>query len=280
MANDFSPTWINPLNPRIITFSDGFSSLFFLRIAFYTRLIWLAFSVGFWIFSLLCIRRYQSNLLYSYWLNLELTLPGNMIPVVNHRLINDYIWLNNGSRLWMATIEDFGLRINAGDYIVESFIAAGMDVDFIFSRNYQQIMYEHDIPGAIAEVLDFFTERLGPLHWAHLPSLSMLQSSALMMGGIAGDGFVEWGESIFPVSNLDNPLHGTNAAEIFVHEMVHMWWGGLGVFSGNPGWGSDNELWSDEGLTVYYTYRFFKHKYGEENVRHIVDACDAVYVDS
>jgi len=204
--------------------------------------------------------------------SLELTLPGNMVPVVNHRLITDYTQLAGGSRLWTAQVNDTRLRLNAADYMVESFVAAGMDVDFIFSRAYEDIMREFDIPGSIAQVLDFFTEILGPLHWAHLPSLSMLQSSALMFGGIAGDGFVEWGESIFTVSNLDNPLQGTNAAEVFVHEMVHMWWGGLGVFSG---WGDDN-LWSDEGLTVYYTYRFFKHLYGEEHARkHFVDVWQA-----
>jgi len=439
-------SWLNPI---VLTFSDGFSSLFYLRIAFYTRLIWLAFSGGLWVFSLLCIRRYQKNLAgsflrglrkvylpigaaallaagsflwvnqpfvdhgpveftfgsgathyvhtnisgvsyqltprpstgqlhgvakyttssggsgrYSIWLNagyrilsieydgrpveftptseiqadarrtdftlahsgwetlrieyegfptmirafapgswgneinstnitlsnagsipridglslpisynLELTLPSNMIPVVNHRLLADYTNLDNGSRLWTGYIEAFGLRLNAADYIVESFIAADMDVDFIFSRAYEDIMREFEIPGSIAEVLDFFTDILGPLHWAHLPSLSMLQSSALMFGGIAGDGFVEWGESIFTVSSLDNPLQGNDAAEVFVHEMVHMWWGGLGVFSG---WSDGDDLWSDEGLTVYYTYRFFKYKYGEEYARrHFVDAWQA-----
>ena len=439
---DFFSRWINPI---VLTFSDGFSSLYFLRIAFYTRVIWLAIAGGFWIFSLLCIRRYQKGLIGSFWqglrkaylpvaaalliaagsflwinqpfvdhgpaefyfgfhhvteigiieettlrltpnpatgrlhgvveyeirsgrgnsvlslwhnpgyrilsiesdgvpvdfrttseferdavrtefileergrqtliieyegfptmlrafaphnwgneinrnnitlnnsaamprideltptnaFNLELTLPGNMIPVINHRLITDYEYLGNGSTLWTARIRDRSLRINAGDYIVESFVAAGMDVDFIFTRAYEQIMYEFEIPNAIAEVLGFFTERLGPLHWAHLPSLSMLQSSALMFGGIAGDGFVEWGESIFTVSSLDNPLQGTNAMEVFVHEMVHMWWGGLGVMSG---WGNNGELWSDEGLTVYYTYRFFLEKYGEGHAQQIVDS--------
>jgi len=454
ISNNLFTTWINP---NLLTFSDGFSSLFYLRIAFYTRLIWLALAGGLWIFSLICIRRYQKNIFgsfirglrkvylpvgaavlfaigsflwinqpfidhgpiefypgsfsntitptdvtvaslrlypntttgrlhgvaeysavlhgdnargaglsgtYGIWLNagyrvvsvkydgqpaeftattqierdarrtdftitqngwsnlviefegfptmirafapfswgneinrtnitlsnagampwvdglnppgafnLELTLPGNMVPVANHRLLTDYTTLANGSRLWTGYIEDRSLRINAADYIVESFIAADMYVDFIFSRAYEDIMREYDLPGAIAQVLDFFTEKLGPLHWAHLPSLSMLQSSAHMFGGIAGDGFVEWGESIFTVSNLDNPLQGINAAEVFVHELVHMWWGGLGVFSG---WDDGSGLWSDEGLTVYYTYRFFKYKYGEEHARtHFVDAWQA-----
>ena len=60
--------WLNPL---ILTFSDGFSSLFYLRIAFYTRMMWLALSIGFWVFSLLCIRRYQRNVLYSFWRGLR-----------------------------------------------------------------------------------------------------------------------------------------------------------------------------------------------------------------
>jgi len=451
ISNNLFGTWLNPI---VLTFSDGFSSLYFLRIAFYTRLLWLTISGGLWVFSLLCIRKYQKNIFGSFWIgirkayipaaagllffagvflwinqpfvdhgpaefifedfvspsrdnfrapisevtyrlspntstgrlhgvaefnaegarqgtsgsssiwlnpgyriisieydnnkadftttpyiirdarrtdfttteswqtlrityegfptmirafaphnwgneinrrnitlnnassiptvsglsipvsfNLELALPSNMIPVINHRLIDDYITLTCGTNIWNATIDGSSLRINAADYMVESFVAADMNVDFIFSRQYQAIMEEYNISGEIAEVLDFFTQRLGPLHWAHLPSLSMLQSSALMFGGIAGDGFVEWGESIFTVSNLDNPLQGTNAAEVFVHEMVHMWWGGLGVFSG---WGESGDIWSDEGLTVYYTYRFFKYRYGEEHARqHFVDAWQA-----
>ncbi|MCL2360535.1 MAG: hypothetical protein FWC73_01835 [Defluviitaleaceae bacterium] len=447
VTDDYFFRWINPI---VWTFSDGFSSLFFLRIAFYTRLMWLALAGGLWVFSLLCIRRYQKNLFgsflrsmrkvylpigagvlivagsllwiyqpfvdhgpeefgwdfsvntsvysmisdvtyrftprpatgrlhgvieytstvggrrgtYDIWFNpgyriisitydgqpaefhttdeiiadarrtdfiitendweilivefegfptiirafapsgwgqeinntnitlsnhstiprveglimpesfnLELTLPDNMIPVINHRLdLMDYEVVDDGTKLWTGRIRDWFLRINAGDYIVESFEAAGMDVDFIFSQAYAQIMYDFEIPQAIAEVLDFFTERLGRLHWAHLPSLSMLQSTALMFGGIAGPGFVEWGEFIFTQRDLDNPLQGTNTMEVFIHEMVHMWWGGLGVMAG---WPEDGDLWSDEGLTVYYTYRFFYYKFGAEYAGRIVDAWQA-----
>jgi len=445
VTSDFFSRWINPL---IVSFSDGFSSLYYLRIALYSRVLWLALSGGLWTFSLLCIRRHQKNLLKSFWLSskkvylpvtgivlvgigallwgtqpfvdhgpaefqydsvystasngivsavkysltakpfsgrlhgvaeytstrgaageksvwlnpgykvlritcddqpvsftttseiradsrrtgfilaesgwktltieyegyptmlrcfapfnwgneitydyvslsnassmpsvsglslprsftLELTLPGNMTPIVNHQLLTDYTLNANGTKTWVKKETERTIWLTACDYSQESFNAAGMDVDFLYSNKYDIIMAEYKMQDALAEVLSYCTEHLGQLSSAGGRSLMMVQRSAIFDGGNAGRGWVEWGESIFTTSNLNDPFKGANAAEVFVHEMVHLWWGGLGVYCGAEWDSSFNELWSDEGLTVYTTYRLMKEKYG-------VDYAKQYYID-
>jgi hypothetical protein len=51
---NFFLRWLNPL---ILTYSDGFSSLYYLRIAFYTRIMWLCLSGGVYAFSLMFVYR-------------------------------------------------------------------------------------------------------------------------------------------------------------------------------------------------------------------------------
>jgi len=440
--NDYFFRWINPL---VLTYSDGFSSLYYLRIAFYTRIMWLALAGGLWIFSLLCIRRYQKNLALSFlrglkkvylsitavallsagtllwirqpfvdhgpaewdmgWRNefyknvfnevtvtyrltakpitgrwhgiaeyimasgsaqtismglnpgysilritcdsedidfistseigtderrtiftltadgwktltieyegyptmlrcfapfnwgheitnkyiflnnagsipmlyglsipdsvtipdtytLELKLPGTLIPIADHKVLTDFTENDDGTKTWTAE-SDYGLWLMAGDYIVEPFYAAGINVDFIYNRKYQKNMREFNIPASIAEVLTYCTERLGPLEWAGDNNLMMVQRSAIFDGGNAGKGWVEWGESYFTASNLSDPFKGANASEVFIHEMIHQWWGGLGVWCGSEWEALIDEPWSEEGLTVYYTYRLMKDKYGD-----------------
>ena len=433
---DFFPRWINPI---VLTFSDGFSSVYYLRIALYTRLLWLALAGGLWTLSLLCIRRYQKNLMGSFWLSLkkvylpvttvvlitiglllwygqpfvdhgpaefqygdnfttasntrvsavtyrltakpfsgrvhgvaeytsrrggageksvwlnpgykirrilcddqpitftttseiqrdslridftlaesgwetltieyegyptilrcfapsgwghevtadyvslsnassmpsvtglslpriftlELTIPGDMTPILNHQLLTEGTLNPDGTKTWVKKEAAYTIWLTACEYNVASFNAAGMDVDFVYSKKYESIMAEYKMQDALAEVLSYFTERLGRLSWANGRSLTMVQRSAIMDGGNAGSGWVEWGESIFTTNNLNDPFKGANATEVFIHEMAHLWWGGLGVYCGNEG-DPSNELWSDEGLTVYSTYRLVKDKYGEE----------------
>ena len=45
--------------------------------------------------------------------------------------------------------------------------------------------------------------------------------------------------------------------EVFMHEIIHLYWGDLGLLL------DDDGMWSAEGLTVFTTYRIVKEKYGE-----------------
>jgi hypothetical protein len=460
VANDFFPRWLNPL---IVTYSDGFSSLHYLRIAFYTRVMWLFLAGGFWTLSLLCVRRFQKNLAGSFlqnfkqyagvkkvytpavsaallvigillwtvqpfvdhgsvdsgfrfsdeavnkvfnsdsanntvasnftyritalpatgqinglmeytisepgskeisiWINcgykvrgitygdkaidfktgmevlldsrrtwftlpesaslngggqilriefhgyptmlrcflpyswgqeitrqnvsltngatvqsvtgisapetstFRLVLPVGLQPIVNHKMMSDFKNNNNGTMTWTTEIQSPPSRspsiwLAAASYKTETFHAGGIDIDFIYRKKYEKIMKEYSNTGARADVFNYCTEHFGSLKWAGDRNLMMLQRSEISGGGNAGPGWVEWSEYIFTPGNLNDPFKGANASEVFVHEIIHQWWGGLGVSCGYEWEG--NGLWSEEGLTVYSTYRLLKDKYGEE----------------
>lgn len=78
----------------------------------------------------------------------------------------------------------------------------------------------------------------------------------MFMGGYAVTGVSTWFETILTPDTLRDTDKGASATEVFIHEMIHQWWGGLGLSCTNE------ELWSPEGLTVYSTYRLVKEKYG------------------
>ena len=200
---------------------------------------------------------------------LELVLPGNLVPIANHCFLTDFIenadgiYANgiyaSGTKTWKGAVSGRSLWITAADYMMDTFNAASMDIDFVYSKKYEKVIKEHNILGALADVFNWCTDRLGKLSWAGDRNLLMVQRSEISGGGNAGEGWVEWGEAVFTPFNLNDPLKGASAAEVFVHEMVHQWWGGLGVLCG---WSEGP--WTDEGLTVYTTYRLMKDKYGEE----------------
>lgn len=57
-------------------FSGDFGNRSIYRMAFYSRIIWLCLLAGLWLFSVLCIRRYESGLLRSFAQNLKtVSLP-------------------------------------------------------------------------------------------------------------------------------------------------------------------------------------------------------------
>ncbi len=432
MKNNYFAHWLNPI---IVSYSDGFSNALILRISFYTRVLWLALASGIWVFSLLCLRRYQKRLpgsfvrgmrkvylpvfsgallcvgvmlwvwqpfinhapyewnynlhaidnLYSpraihasykltaeksgrisgtaeyiidksskyealIWLDpgyqitdvtcngqklafhtnnidineyrgttftipagnnekliinyrgvpqmqrsflpftwdnsssadyvslsngatvphftnfslpahydLEVTLPEKLTPIVEHQLLTNYIQNSDGTRTWTATSAPGTLGwITACDYASVQFQAAGTTINLLYSKKYNQNIKKYNIPQAITDVMNYCTAHLGSLPFVDKGTLMMVQraSSIAGDGGNAGDGWVEWGEFVFTEKNLNDPLKGTGAAEVFAHEIIHEWWGGLGVNCGDDG------LWSDEGLDVYTTYRLMKEKYG------------------
>ena len=99
--DDYFLRWLNPL---ITTYSDGFVSLWPLRINLYTRLIWLAFALGLWTLSLLCIRRYERGLVFSIIKHLKkMHIPAVAVMFVT---VGVYLWnvqpfVDNGPYEWV-----------------------------------------------------------------------------------------------------------------------------------------------------------------------------------
>jgi len=191
--------------------------------------------------------------------NLELTLPEKLTPIVEHQMITDFIVNSNGTKTWhkLLSATEF-LWITACDYTVDTIHTTDTDIEFIYSSKYAENIKEYNIHEAIRMVFDYCSAHQGSLQFIKGKNLMMLQRSGITGGGgNASSGWVEWDEQVFTSVNLNDNLKGTEAAEVFAHEIIHQWWGGLGVNC------FDDGLWSDEGLTVYTTYRLMKEQYGE-----------------
>lgn len=188
----------------------------------------------------------------------QLVLPEKLTPVIEERLLSDATDNGDGTKTWNTRVS-FGqyIKIKACDYATIQFEAAGATIDLVYSKKYDENMKRYKIPEAIASVMEYCTTHQGSLSFIKENKLMMLQSSSTGGdGGNAGKGYVEWSEYIFTDNNLNDPLKGAGADEVFAHEIIHQWWGGLGVECGFE------DTWSSEGMTVYTTYRLMKEKYG------------------
>lgn len=432
---DYFTRW---LSPRIISYSDGFSSIWPLRIVFYTRLIWICLAVGFWLFSTLCVRRYQRGLVFSFvrglkriyillsalllviagislwrfqpfidhgpneyvfitdtgddddeasiflikairysirtdptfgqlygraeydiqspyngeaslkispgykitkmtygdsevtfqtvkedmngWrstyfelpreynktlvieyegfptlarssslhraedcidpnyislsaaslfpaLNnyytpqkvaeVEITIPEHLTPLLNYATMSNFVDNGNGTKTWSAVCPSYVMNFTAGDYVIDTISVDDLDIDFVYGKTYQNIVDESNVRQAIVDVFTYCGEHYGKLPWAKDNRLLLQQRSSMVMGGYALPGVSQWFETVLSPDTLSDPNKGASATEVFIHEMIHQWWGGLGLNC------TEDEFWSSEGLTVYSTYRLVKETYGD-----------------
>lgn len=191
--------------------------------------------------------------------DLELTIPEKLMPIVEHQILTDFSQNSNGTKTWSVKDAKGSLGwITACDYANIEFQAAGTTINLLYSKKYDKNVKKYNMPQAITEVMEYCSKHLKSLSFVEDDKLIMIQraSSIGPDGGNAGEGWVEWSEFLFAEKNLSNPLKGAGAAEVFAHEIIHEWWGGLGVICDEDG------LWSSEGLDVYTTYRLMKEKYG------------------
>ena len=79
-------------------------------------------------------------------------------------------------------------------------------------------------------------------------------------GGYATAGASLLDEADFTSASLGNTGKGAVPGEVFIHELVHQWWGLGNMFDV----ADETSPWSSEGLTVYTTYRIAKELYGED----------------
>ena len=193
---------------------------------------------------------------------LELTLPDGLVPMVNYSMMSEYIVNAESSRTWHGNAnildnENIDINITAARFNTENFNAAGMNINFVYSEKQNENMKKYDIAASIAEVLNFGTANTGTLPFSgNDGQLLMLVHSGISGGfGFAMPGVIQWSEQSFSPLNLDDAMAGADAAELFVHEVIHLWWGMTVPCE-------DDGLWSSEGLTVYTTYRFMEEKYG------------------
>ncbi|MCF6461222.1 hypothetical protein [Clostridium sp. Cult3] len=86
---NFILRWINPNVP---VFSDAFSNALILRVTSYNRIFWLLLLTGLYMFSLLCVRRYEKGIFKSFIINSKKFI----IPIIAMILIliPVYLYIN------------------------------------------------------------------------------------------------------------------------------------------------------------------------------------------
>lgn len=198
----------------------------------------------------------------------DVVLPGSMTPLVmggSVQLMSDN---GDGTKTWHLDRGKHSMvYMYAADYAYETIIAGDTETNFYYARNNKQTMDKYNVTGALREVLDFCSEKYGLIRVSVDQKLTLLQLSATMFGGYASSGMSVFGETTFAEDTLNDPWRGASGQEVMAHEIVHQWWGGLGVgFEGEYDLAGDPE-WTSEGFTVYTTYRIMKEKFGEQYAR-------------
>lgn len=202
----------------------------------------------------------------------EITLPGNLMPLIYGQGETELLSENSdGTKRWALSTNGRTMYLYAADYIVRDVSVPGMAVSFYVSRTHEDVMERMHIDDALRDVMTYCLEHIGPLDFTDEEGrLKLVQMSAFMFGGYAGNGMSVMGESSFVEDTLTDPLRGASGQEVMAHEIIHQWWG-LGMMF-NEYDGDEPMAWSSEGLTVYSTYRLMKEKYGEAYAQeHYVD---------
>ena len=204
----------------------------------------------------------------GYPAEIEITLPDSMIAIPfgssEAEVVAEH---GDGTRTWRYEQNGAGGILYAGDYIREDIQAGGMTIQFYYGRKHQAVMEEAKAADAVKAVVDYCTGHYGPLSFGAGETLKLIQSR-VAGGGYAANGASLLDEADFTVANLGNTEKGAVPGEVFIHELVHQWWGLGNMFDTfDP-----TSPWSAEGLTVYTTYRIVKELYGEAYAReHYVD---------
>lgn len=186
----------------------------------------------------------------------EITIPDNLTPFLNYARMTQCVDNGDGTKTWTERCPKYLSDLTAGYYTIDTFNIGELDVDFAYGTAYEETVRENDIQQAIIDILTYCSDHYGELFSADDGHLLLRQESSMSMGGYALTGVSTWFETILTPDTLRDTDKGASATEVFIHEMIHQWWGGLGLFCTNE------ELWSSEGLTVYSTYRLVKEKYG------------------
>lgn len=187
----------------------------------------------------------------------EITIPENLIPFYNHVKMTDFVDNGDGSRTWKTKSPEYISNFTAGNYCISTFSINDLNVDFAYGEAYRDVVEKNQIQQTIIDILTYCTKHYGELWAADNHHLLLQQESSMFGGGYAVRGVSTWFETVLAPDTLNDPDKGASATEVFIHEMIHQWWGGLGLSCTNE------KLWSEEGLTVYSTYRLVKEKYGE-----------------
>lgn len=188
---------------------------------------------------------------------IDITIPGDLTPFLNYERMENYVDNKDGTKTWTAYCDAYVINFTAGNYVIDNISTDNLNIDFAYGSAYQTAVEDYDVKMAIVDVFDYCSNHYGDMDSSDNRNLLLMQVSSMYGGGIAYGGMVQWFEDVLAPNTLSDPARGASATDVFIHEMVHNWWGDLGLIC------EAGELWTSEGLTVYSTYRIIKEKYGE-----------------
>lgn len=196
---------------------------------------------------------------YALWGNAvaDITIPDNLTPFFDFKQMTEFTDNGDGTRTWRSRCGAYVRDFTAGHYAVETIPIEYTTLDFAYGTAYQKVVEESRVKAAVQKVFSYCSDHYGNLSWSENSHLLLQQRSAMFMGGFAQRGVSQWFETVLSPDTLNDPNKGSSATEVFIHEMVHQWWGGLGLNC------AEEELWTSEGVTVYSTYRIVKELYGD-----------------
>jgi hypothetical protein len=180
----------------------------------------------------------------------------------------------DGYRTWTYTVNGWEWII-AGRYNVQHLSAGGNDIEFVSLKGREKAMEASRAADTIVDAVTFFTDELGPLEFQGLPFIIAELDASFVDGGWGLQNMSVYGESMFAGTGYKGTagpagMEGGTGLAVAVHEIAHQWWG----WNSRSAWIRDDatSAWSAEGLTVYSTYRYLKHRFGEEYARREVSS--------
>lgn len=187
----------------------------------------------------------------------EFTIPDGLLPFLDYEPLTRYMDNGDGTKTWITECNTYVREFSAASYLIDTIPVDSFEIDFAYGKAYQDIVADSGVKQAVQDVFTYCGEHYGKLQWAENGRMLLQQRSAMFSGGNASPGVSQWFETVLSPDTLNDLDKGSSATEVFIHEMVHQWWGGLGLQC------TTEELWTNEGLTVYSTYRIVKELYGD-----------------
>ncbi|HEX3077168.1 MAG TPA: M1 family aminopeptidase, partial [Lachnospiraceae bacterium] len=205
----------------------------------------------------------------GYQMDCTLNLPKNLTPIMQDTSMNEVASEMEGCRTYQY--KDVGTNwLIAGEYKIQKIEAGGQEIQFIYLKGREQVMKDSNSAAIVADVVNFFTEKFGPLDFQGKPFIIAELDASFVDGGWGLGNMSVFGEAMFAGnayrgSTETENAEGGSGIGVAVHEIAHQWWG----------WSPDSVYvtedgaspWSSEGLTVYSTYLYMKERYGEEYAR-------------
>ena len=181
-------------------------------------------------------------------------VPSSHIPLADGFEMKKAEDEGGGIACW-ETYNDYAIIMSSPNEICDiDYEKAKVKLAYNQKNGYAIRKYKLD--EAASDVLRYCDDHIGTLNMDETNRITIELVSSELGGGYAADGNAVIDESVLSAENLSDQKDGANGNETFMHEIVHLFLGDLGLPF------DDDGLWSCEGMTVYTTYRIVKEKYG------------------